>query len=257
MQHKLILVDTNCFCPSCKAKIDTLSTTPSVKTKAVKPKMTLEEIKKRKSEYMKVYLAKRRKAKLAELAKTNPIKVVRMVKRGKIRSNTTIAINAIKNAGAIADVILRKPQPMHKRKAKLTPNERKTKQRAYAKEWYHKNKAKKTTSTKLSIKAETSVSEATVAENVQPTVEVSNTNVTDEPKRLGRPPVPGSKRQLRIQELAERKASGQFKLGRPINPNCKKQIKEKQKQELIAQGIVPKRGRPKFIKPEVTTTEVI
>jgi hypothetical protein len=103
-------------------------------------------------------------------------------------------------------------------------------------------------------KAETSVSEATVAENVQsnvPTVEVSNTNdTTNEPKRLGRPPVPGSKRQLRIQELAERKASGQFKLGRPINPNCKKQIKEKQKQELIAAGIMPKRGRPKMIKPE-------
>lgn len=91
-----------------------------------------------------------------------------------------------------------------------------------------------------------------VIETTEPTVEVTNTNVTEteEPKRLGRPVVPGSKRQLRIQELAERKASGQFKLGRPINPNCKKQLKEKQRAELIAQGIMPKRGRPKMIKPE-------
>ena len=58
MSHKLILVDTSCFCPSCKAKIDALSNTAQVKEKVVKPKLTAEERKIKAREYAREYYRK-------------------------------------------------------------------------------------------------------------------------------------------------------------------------------------------------------
>lgn len=79
-------------------------------------------------------------------------------------------------------------------------------------------------------------------------------------KQLGRPIVPGSARQIREAARAERKANGTFRLGRPIVPGCKKQIREAEYAAKIASGYIPKRGRPKMVKPApetVTTTTVV
>jgi len=106
------------------------------------------------------------------------------------------------------------------------------------------------------ITPEVTVPETTVV-NVSE-VTVGNTVATPQ-KQLGRPIVPGSARQIREAARTERKASGTFRLGRPIVPGSKKQLREAEYAAKIANGYVPKRGRPKMTKPapEVVTTQTV
>jgi hypothetical protein len=171
MQHKLILVDTTCFCPSCKAKIDALSATPSVKVKKVRVKLTPEERKQKARDYAREYYRKhktkiqaneaenrlKRKIKLEKLklekmkqwAKTDPMKILRMVKRGKLNYNTNIAIEARKNAGAAGEKLMNPTKSNHPKYAAARA--------VYKKEYDLKKKVErdmvKQGETKLSIKA--------------------------------------------------------------------------------------------------------
>ena len=52
---------------------------------------------------------------------------------------------------------------------------------------------------------------------------------TSEVKQLGRPVNVNSARQIRLAELAAKKANGELKRGRPVNPNSERQVRlEKQ-----------------------------
>jgi hypothetical protein len=63
-------------------------------------------------------------------------------------------------------------------------------------------------------------------------------------KQLGRPVNTTSARQIRLKEIAEKRAAGLIKRGRPANENSKNSAKQKVRQEKLAAGIVLKRGRP-------------
>jgi len=63
-------------------------------------------------------------------------------------------------------------------------------------------------------------------------------------KQLGRPVNENSVRQIRLKEIAEKRAQGLIKRGRPANENSKNAAKVKARQEKLAAGIVLKRGRP-------------
>ena len=63
-------------------------------------------------------------------------------------------------------------------------------------------------------------------------------------KQLGRPVNENSARQIRLKEIAEKRAQGLIKRGRPTNENSKNAAKTKARQEKLAAGIVLKRGRP-------------
>ena len=63
-------------------------------------------------------------------------------------------------------------------------------------------------------------------------------------KQLGRPVNENSVRQIRLKEIAEKRAQGLIKRGRPANENSKNAAKVKSRQEKLAAGIVLKRGRP-------------
>ena len=63
-------------------------------------------------------------------------------------------------------------------------------------------------------------------------------------KQLGRPVNEKSVRQMKLKEIAEKRAQGLIKRGRPANENSKNAAKVKARQEKLASGIVLKRGRP-------------
>jgi hypothetical protein len=66
-----------------------------------------------------------------------------------------------------------------------------------------------------------------------------------EVKKLGRPVVEGSKRQLELKLKAELREKGLVKRGRPVNEESKRQNELKRKSELKEQGILNGlKGRP-------------
>ena len=65
---------------------------------------------------------------------------------------------------------------------------------------------------------------------------------TVEVKQLGRPVNVNSARQIRLAELAAKRASGELKKGRPVDPNSPRQLRLKQQAENKAKGIG--QGRP-------------
>lgn len=90
----------------------------------------------------------------------------------------------------------------------------------------------------------------TTPEQVTNVVTITNTENSAEKKRLGRPIVPGSKRQERINDLESRRANGTLKLGRPSNSESNRQKRIAERQYKIENGIAIKRGRPKVKKDE-------
>ena len=64
----------------------------------------------------------------------------------------------------------------------------------------------------------------------------------NEVKQLGRPVNPNSVRQIRLVELAAKKASGECKQGRPVNPNSERQARLAKQAENKANGLG--QGRP-------------
>jgi len=64
----------------------------------------------------------------------------------------------------------------------------------------------------------------------------------NEVKQLGRPVNPNSVRQIRLAELAAKKASGECKQGRPVNPNSERQARLAKQAENKANGLG--QGRP-------------
>ena len=64
----------------------------------------------------------------------------------------------------------------------------------------------------------------------------------NEVKQLGRPVNPNSIRQIRLAELAAKKASGECKQGRPVNPNSERQARLAKQAENKANGLG--QGRP-------------
>ena len=108
--------------------------------------------------------------------------------------------------------------------------------------------------------------ETITPEVIEPEVTVINTTqvtlgntVATPQKRLGRPIVPGSVRQIREAGRTERKANGTFRKGRPIVEGSARQIREAERAAKIASGIILKPGRPKVVKPapEVVTTQTV
>lgn len=117
----------------------------------------------------------------------------------------------------------------------------------------------------------------------------ADTTTEEAPKRLGRPVVEGSKRQLAIQERERKLAAGELKRGRKANPDSKRQahlahlaqlkaegrltgkkgrpvipdskhqkaLAEKQARIINNGGVPLKPGRPKVVKAEVATTEIV
>ena len=61
--------------------------------------------------------------------------------------------------------------------------------------------------------------------------------------KLGRPVVEGSARQVRLAELEEKRANGTLQLGRPVNPNSARQKRLAELEAKRANGTL-KRGRP-------------
>lgn len=82
-----------------------------------------------------------------------------------------------------------------------------------------------------------------VTETTQPQVSTEGEAVVT--KKLGRPPVPGSKRQLAIAEREAKLASGELKRGRKANPDSKRQARIKHLAEMKEKGLLTgKKGRP-------------
>ena len=64
-------------------------------------------------------------------------------------------------------------------------------------------------------------------------------------KKLGRPVVEGSKRQLELKLKSELREKGLIKRGRPVNGESKRQSELKRKSELKELGLLSgKKGRP-------------
>ena len=99
--------------------------------------------------------------------------------------------------------------------------------------------------------------EALVQEEVVETIQEETTEAKAEEqpvvetKRLGRPIVPGSERQKRLAERAERAANGGIKRGRPVVEDSARQKRLAMRMEKIANGIEIKPGRPKMVKDVV------
>lgn len=75
-------------------------------------------------------------------------------------------------------------------------------------------------------------------------------------KKLGRPVVEGSKRQLELKLKAELREKGLIKRGRPVNGESKRQSELKRKMELKELGLLSgKKGRP--INPNSKRQEVL
>jgi len=79
------------------------------------------------------------------------------------------------------------------------------------------------------------------------TIEAAPVAATE--KRRGRPVVPGSVRQMKLLEKAERIDNGYVGRGRPINSESKRQQVLAERLAKISSGIEIKRGRPKMAKP--------
>jgi hypothetical protein len=62
--------------------------------------------------------------------------------------------------------------------------------------------------------------------------------------KLGRPVETNSVRQVRLSELAKKRKNGTLKLGRPVNKSSERQKKLTRIAHLKGMGIVVKRGRP-------------
>jgi hypothetical protein len=78
----------------------------------------------------------------------------------------------------------------------------------------------------------------------------------NEIKKLGRPVVEGSKRQLELKLKAELRAKGLIKKGRPVKQDSKRQAELKRKQELRESGILNGlKGRP--VNPESKRQQVL
>ena len=73
--------------------------------------------------------------------------------------------------------------------------------------------------------------------------------------KLGRPVETDSVRQKRIAELDEKRANGTLKLGRPVDKTSARQKKLARIARLKKQGIVVKRGRPVGSGKKETKTE--
>tara|TARA_R110002051_G_scaffold127500_1_gene201132 strand:+ start:703 stop:1152 length:450 start_codon:yes stop_codon:yes gene_type:complete len=73
--------------------------------------------------------------------------------------------------------------------------------------------------------------------------------------KLGRPVETDSVRQKRIAELDEKRSNGTLKLGRPVNKKSVRQKKLARIARLKSQGIVVKRGRPVGSGKKETKTE--
>lgn len=73
--------------------------------------------------------------------------------------------------------------------------------------------------------------------------------------KLGRPVNKDSERQKRLAELDKKRANGTLKLGRPVNKNSERQKKLARIARLKAKGIVVKRGRPVGSGKKETKTE--
>lgn len=100
---------------------------------------------------------------------------------------------------------------------------------------------------------ETPATEVPVAEVQTTEVPKAETPATEAPKKLGRPIVPGSKRQIELAEKEKLRAEGKLKRGRPVVEGSKHQAKLAQRAEKIAKGIPLVPGRPKMEKPKVET----
>lgn len=74
-----------------------------------------------------------------------------------------------------------------------------------------------------------------------------------EKRKPGRPTVPGSARQLKLEAQAKRIAEngGVARRGRPTVANSARQQKIQERLNKLEMGIVIKRGRPKMIKEVV------
>jgi hypothetical protein len=85
--------------------------------------------------------------------------------------------------------------------------------------------------------------------------EIALNKQNDEKRKPGRPVLEGSVRQQRLKAMMERAEAngGQIKLGRPVVPNSPRQQRIAEQQEKIANGYIPKRGRPKMVKVETPT----
>jgi hypothetical protein len=77
-----------------------------------------------------------------------------------------------------------------------------------------------------------------------------------EVKKLGRPVVEGSKRQLELKLKSELREKGLIKRGRPIKEESKRQSELKRKMELKELGLLSgKKGRP--VNPNSKRQEVL
>jgi hypothetical protein len=77
-----------------------------------------------------------------------------------------------------------------------------------------------------------------------------------EVKKLGRPVVEGSKRQLELKLKSELREKGLIKRGRPVNGESKRQSELKRKSELKELGLLSgKKGRP--VNPNSKRQEVL
>lgn len=93
------------------------------------------------------------------------------------------------------------------------------------------------------VKKEKTTPVVTMTTNESPAV---TTAPAKEVKVKGRPPVPGSKRQLKLAEMAAKKASGEeIKRGRPADPTSKRQERLAAQEARKASGQPIKVGRPK------------
>jgi hypothetical protein len=75
----------------------------------------------------------------------------------------------------------------------------------------------------------------------------------------GRPVDPNSVRQARLaaQEARKQANGGETRLGRPVVEGSARQQRLAEREAKIANGYVPKRGRPKMVKEEQTAAERI
>ena len=111
----------------------------------------------------------------------------------------------------------------------------------------------------MSKKKQKQTAETVAAIETVETVAIENlAEVTITEKRKGRPTVPGSARQMRLEAQAKRIAEngGIVKLGRPVVATSTRQQKIQERLSKLAAGEVIKRGRPKMIvAAEPTVTE--
>jgi len=103
-------------------------------------------------------------------------------------------------------------------------------------------------------KKQTQVIETTETVVIENLAEVTIT----EKRKPGRPAVPGSARQLKLEAQAKRIAenNGVLRRGRPISENSTRQQKIQERLNKLAAGMEIKRGRPKVVKVDSDNNEV-